>query len=53
MLGPLGRVPRDHSRRSRMPLINSSRPSGSRSRRYSGASRRSISSLVTISSGSV
>ena len=53
MLIVLGRVPGGKNRRSRMPVISSSRPSGSRSRSYSGASRRSSSAVVTISSGSV
>ena len=48
----LGKVPRGQNRRSRTPVISSKRPSGSRSRSYSGANRRSISPEVTISSGS-
>jgi hypothetical protein len=47
-----GRVPAGHMRRSRMPVMSSSRPSGSLSRSYSGRSRVSISTEVSTSSGS-
>jgi len=49
----LGRMPGGQNRRWRMPVMSSSRPSGSRSRWYNGVNWASICSDVTISSGKV
>ena len=46
-----GRIGCGQKRRARIPVINSSRPCGRRSRSYTGAKRASISAEVTSSGG--